>query len=184
MQTLKILVTCVVAAVLYGIVHDQFTAHICVEYFSVFHPPVFPTQSPTLLALGWGVLATWWMGAFLGTLLVFAARAGSRRPIAASELIWPIGKLLGVMGLLAAFAGLSGYTLTRLGVVAPNEWVASVLPSSRYARFMADWWAHITSYAVGFFGGLALCVATFRKRRSLSTSIALPSDGVGVPDGI
>jgi hypothetical protein len=59
MQSIKIILTCVVAAVLYGIVHDQVTARICVEYFLVFHPPIFPTQSPTLLALGWGVIATW-----------------------------------------------------------------------------------------------------------------------------
>jgi len=173
MQSLKIVLTVVVAAVIYGIVHDQFTAHICVEYFSVFHPPVFPTQSPTLLAFGWGVIATWWMGAFLGILLTFAARAGSRPKIVASELIRPIAKLLSAMGFLAAVAALAGYALTRLGAIAPNEWVATILPYSRHARFMADWWAHITSYAVGFFGGIALCVATFRKRRSLSTSAEL-----------
>ena len=79
MQSCKIVLTCVFAAVLYGIIHDQFTAHICVEYFSVFHPPVFSTTSPALLALGWGVIATWWMGAFLGVLLAIAARAGSRQ---------------------------------------------------------------------------------------------------------
>jgi len=64
MQFTRIVLTCVVASVLYGILHDQVTAHICVEYFSVFHSPVFPTESPTLLALGWGVIATWWMRHF------------------------------------------------------------------------------------------------------------------------
>jgi len=33
MQSIKIILTCVVAAILYGIVHDQITARICVEYF-------------------------------------------------------------------------------------------------------------------------------------------------------
>ena len=64
-ETLKIILLCVAAAILYGIIHDQFTARICVEYFTIFHPPVFPTQSPTLLGIGWGIIATWWMGAFL-----------------------------------------------------------------------------------------------------------------------
>jgi len=58
MQSIKIILTCVVAAILYGIVHDQITARICVEYFSVFHPAIFSTESPTLLALGWGMVAT------------------------------------------------------------------------------------------------------------------------------
>ena len=74
MQSVKIVLTCIGAAVVYGIVHDQFAAHICVEYFSVFHPRVFATQSPKLLALGWGIVATWWVGAFLGLILAISAR--------------------------------------------------------------------------------------------------------------
>ena len=58
MESLKIVVGRVLAAILYGIVHDQFTARICVEYFTVFHLSIFQTHSPTLLAYGWGVIAT------------------------------------------------------------------------------------------------------------------------------
>jgi hypothetical protein len=76
LESLKILILSIAAAILYGIIHDQFTARICIEYFTVFHPPVFRTQSPTLLALGWGVIATCWVGAFLGLLLILAARFG------------------------------------------------------------------------------------------------------------
>jgi hypothetical protein len=167
MQSLKIILTCIVASVFYGIVHDQVTAHICVEYFSVFHPPVFPTESPTLLALGWGVIATWWMGAFMGVLLAFAARAGSRNKINVRELVLPILKLLLTMGFLAAVAGLTGYVLASRGAIAPPHWIGSRLPPSRHARFMADWWAHNASYFFGFFGGIVLCILTIRKRRSL-----------------
>jgi len=165
MQSIKIILTCVVAAVLYGIVHDQVTARICVEYFSVFHPPIFHTESPTILALGWGIIATWWMGAFLGVLLAIAARAGSRAKVARSELVVPIAKLLAMMGVLAAFAGLVGFALSSQGAIAPPDWIASALPRARYARFMADWWAHNASYCGGFFGGIALCILTFRRRR-------------------
>jgi hypothetical protein len=165
MQSVKIIFTSIVAAVLYGIVHDQFTAHICVEYFSVFHPPVFTTQSPTLLALGWGIIATWWMGAILGVLLAVAARAGSRTKVASSELIRPITKLLALMGVLAAITGLIGYVLGSRGATVPPQWVASVLPQERHARFMADWWAHNASYFAGFAGGIGLCIVTFRTRR-------------------
>lgn len=166
MQSLKIVLTCVLAAMLYGILHDQFTAHICVEYFSVFHPPVFSTTSPMLLALGWGVIATWWMGAFLGVLLAFAARAGSRNKISARELLRPISQLLVVMGLSAAVAGIVGYVLTSRALIAPPGWVASILPPPRHARFMADWWAHNASYFFGFFGGILVCGLTIRKRFS------------------
>jgi hypothetical protein len=76
-ENLKIILLCVAAAIAYGVAHDQITARVCLEYFTVFHPPVFATQSPTALAFGWGVIATWWVGLFLGLLLALAARAGS-----------------------------------------------------------------------------------------------------------
>ena len=164
MQSLKIILTCTAAAVLYGIIHDQFTAHICVEYFSVFHPPVFPTDSPTLLALGWGVIATWWMGAFLGILLAFAARAGSRPKVGIQDLIRPISKLLVVMALFALLAGSAGYVLAGRVSIAPPDFTQ--IPPARYARLMAVWWAHLASYFFGFSGGILLCVFTFRKRLS------------------
>jgi hypothetical protein len=53
-ENLKIILLCVAAAIEYGVAHDQITARVCLEYFTVFHPPVFATQSPTALAFGWG----------------------------------------------------------------------------------------------------------------------------------
>ena len=164
MESLKIVLTCIAAAILYGIIHDQFTARICVEYFTVFHPPVFATQSPTLLGLGWGIIASWWVGALLGVLLALAVRAGSCPKLSAERLIKPIGKLLLVMAGSALVAGFGGYLLARHGVIAAPDWVASSLRPSARARFMADWWAHIASYAVGFFGGIVLCVGQYRRR--------------------
>jgi hypothetical protein len=37
----------------------------------------FHTTSPTLLAIGWGIIATWWVGLILGILAAPAARLGS-----------------------------------------------------------------------------------------------------------
>jgi hypothetical protein len=153
-ESSKIVFVCIIAAVLYGVVHDQITARICLEYFTVFHPPVFVTQSPTLLAFGWGIIATWWMGAFLGVLLALAARAGSYPKLSAINLLKPIGKLLGLLG----------FVLTQRGIVSPPPWVALSLPQEAHARFMADWWTHNASYAVAFFGGIALCILQYRKR--------------------
>jgi hypothetical protein len=164
MESLKIILACIAAAIFYGIVHDQVTARICVEYFTVFHPPVFGTQSPTLLGLGWGIIATWWAGAFLGVLLAVAARAGSRPKLLVSGLLAPIARLVLVMAAFALLSGLTGYLLARRGLVAPPVWVASRLAPSAYPRFMADWWAHIASYAIGFLGGIITCVAQFRRR--------------------
>ncbi|WP_165230970.1 hypothetical protein [Aquisphaera insulae] len=59
MQALGVVVVCIATAVLYGILHDQVTARICLDYFTVAHPPVFATESPTWLGAGWGIVRVW-----------------------------------------------------------------------------------------------------------------------------
>src|SRR4051794_29303837 len=105
MQGPAIVVLCIVSAVAYGVVHDQITARICIEYFTVFHPPVFATDSPTLQGLGWGVIATWWVGLLLGLPLVLAARFGGRPVRSVRTLVRPIATLLATMGAGACAAG-------------------------------------------------------------------------------
>jgi len=164
MESPKIVLACIAAAIFYGVVHDQFTARMSVEYFSVFHPPIFGTQSPTLLAVGWGIIATWWVGALLGILLAVAARAGSRPKLSVAALLTPIGKLLLLMAGSALLFGVTGYVLALRGMITPPNWIASSLAPSARARFMADWWAHSASYAVGFVGGVVLCIVQYRRR--------------------
>ena len=79
MQSLKIAALCIAAAILYGIAHDLITTRVCVEYFTIGHPPIFQTNSPTVLAIGWGVLATWWVGAILAVPAVLVSRVGVAR---------------------------------------------------------------------------------------------------------
>jgi hypothetical protein len=164
MEALKIAFICVVSAVFYGIVHDQFTARICIEYFTIFHPPLFHTQSPTLLGIGWGIVATWWVGAFFAVPMILAARAGHRPALPASRLLQPIAFLLVIMAAIAVLSGITGYVLARRGVL-DTEWLSNVfrLPAMRY-RFMADWWAHLASYGAAFVGGIVVCVVTYRRR--------------------
>lgn len=165
MKAIAIVALCIVSAVVYGIVHDQVTARVCVEYFTVGHPPVFDTTSPTLLGLGWGVIATWWAGLILGVPLAVAARTGSRPARNVRSLVRPIISLLAVMGLTAMLAGLVGYLLGRSGVVFLVEPLASKVPADRHTRFLADLWAHSASYLVGFVGGLVVIIRIWRSRR-------------------
>ena len=168
MEFAKIVVVSIISAVCYGILHDQVTARICIEYFTVFHPPVFQTDNPTLLGLGWGVIATWWVGAFLGIVLGIAARAGSRPRLSACELLPSIMKLLAIMAAFALASGITGYLLTRTGAVTAPNWVSGGFTGCSVNRFMADWWAHNASYGVGAIGGIVLCVLTVRRRTRLS----------------
>jgi hypothetical protein len=107
-----------VAAVFYGVLHDNVTARLCVEYFTVGHPRVIASESPTVLALVWGVLATWWFGTFLGLLLAIAARAGRRAKWGPRDVVKPIGVVLAAIG-CASFVGGASATVVHSRTTTP-----------------------------------------------------------------
>ena len=168
MQFLAIIIVSVVAAVVYGVIHDQLTIRVCLEYFTVAHPLIFQTSSPTLLALGWGVIATWWVGLLLGIPLAVVARIGTTRPpVSVRALIAPISILLVVMSLCALIAGFLGYSAGLRDDVQIPAWLTERLPAVMNARFIAASWAHLASYLSGIVGGVVLIVVT-RVRRARS----------------
>lgn len=163
MQSLAIIFLCLVSAVGYGILHDQITARVCVEYFTIGHPPIFGTDDPTLLGIGWGILATWWVGLLLGIPLAVAARAGPRSKRDALSLLRPIASLLTIMALCAFVAGLAAWLSGEGGLFFFNP-VILLVPQEKRAAFAADAWAHTASYLVGFFGGIVVIVRVWRSR--------------------
>ena len=117
MQSIAIVLLCLAAAVGYGILHDEVTARISLKYFTVGHPDLFGTDSPTLLGIGWGIVATWWVGLLLGVPIAVAARLGPRPKLTAWDLVRPMGQLLLIMVCGAVAAGLAGFTASHLGWV-------------------------------------------------------------------
>jgi hypothetical protein len=148
-QSLAIIVLAVAAAVAFGIVHDQITARICIEYFTIGHPRLIDSDSPTVLGLFWGVAATWWVGLPLGLGLAVAARAGRRPKLNARNLLRPVSKLVGSMFIIATVAGLVGFVTARAGIFNLIEPLASRVPREKHAAFLADGWAHAGSYLAG-----------------------------------
>jgi hypothetical protein len=166
METIKIIGLVILAAVIYGIIHDQITARLCLEYFTVFHPDIFHTRSPTLLGVGWGIWATWWVGLFLGIPLALAARAGKQFRRSARSLIKPLGAMMLTTAVFALLTGTAGYLMERNGTISLSpDWNNAVAPDHRPA-FVADWFAHVTSYIVGFICGLILCISVAVSRRN------------------
>ena len=171
MESLKIVGVCVLGAVLYGIVHDLVTANICVEYFSVFHPDIFHTDSPWLLALGWGVIATWWMGLFLGALIAVAFRNGSLPQLSWRDLTKPI--LFVFTG--SYMAAIGGGLIGRYAVGRIPDWVLDQVPRvadahlspAKQAAFTCDLFAHNASYFASAIGALILCAWAIRKRMKM-----------------
>ncbi len=174
MQAVAIVVLCIASAVVYGILHDQITARVCVEYFTMGHPPVFATESPTLLGIGWGIIATWWVGLLLGIPLALAARVGRRPKQGVRSLARPVATLLLAMGVCALLAGSVGFVLGTSGAVYLLEPLASRVPEARHARFLADLSAHSASYLVGFIGGIIVIVSVWRSRARPIADAAQP----------
>ena len=167
MAFLKIVGLCVLAACIYGILHDQVTARVCVEYFTIGHPRIIRSESPTLLGLVWGVVATWWFGAILGVVLGVAARAGRPPRLTAREIFSPLLVSLAVLGCAAFVVGLIGHGLATSGKVQLVGRLAERVPSDRHVAFLAVGFAHAASYL----GGVAVCVVlivrVLVRRRSL-----------------
>ena len=180
LTSLPIVLLGLVAAVGYGIVHDNVTARVCVEYFTIGHPPVFgPTTDPTILAFGWGVIATWWVGVPLVILLALVSRLGPAPKLTARDLLRPLAVQLLVMGLLATSAGFAGYYAAGRGWVFLTGDLAGAVPLAKHRAFLADLWAHLMSYASAVVGALVLAVWVGLRRRRLATERSL-SPAVGV----
>ena len=164
-EFLKIVLLSITAAVVYGILHDQVTARICVEYFTIAHPPMFDTDSPTLLAFGWGTIATWWVGFLLGVPAAMLATFGRAPRLPARRLVRPLGVLLGVMACLALMAGVGGYFAAEAGWLDLSGPLGERIAAEKHSRFFADAAAHLASYGMGFFGGIGLCYWIWWQRR-------------------
>ncbi len=168
LQSIAIVVLSILAAVIYGIVHDQITARICIEYFTIGHPPIFaaPVTSPTVIGFAWGVIATWWVGLGLGIPLAVAARAGRRPQRDVASLVRPIALLMVFTGVLATVCGAIGYFAASRGWIVLLEPLASRVPVDKHVVFLTDLWAHSASYLFGALGGIVLIIRTWISRRS------------------
>jgi hypothetical protein len=178
-EFIRIIALTVAAAIVYGILHDQVTARVCIEYFTIGHPPLIPSDDPTLLALAWGTVATWWVGLPLGLLLAVGARAGTGPKWTARQLVRPILVLLGVMYICALLAGIAGWLLGSAGVFWLTEPMASAVPRSRQVPFLAALWAHSASYLIGAAGGVALTLWVQSQRRQQAVRGVSGEEAIG-----
>ncbi len=163
----SIVFLCIIASIVYGVIHDQFTIRLSLEYFTVLHPRLFPEDfpvSPTLLALCWGIIATWWVGLILGVIIAATSCLGNRPSLSVKALVLPILKLLLTMGILAAVAAPIGYGLGWCGILLPAPLVLEEVPPEHINALFAAGASHLTSYASGFIGGIWVAVWAWNRR--------------------
>ena len=174
MKYAQIILLSILAACTYGVIHDQITVRVCIEYFTVAHPPLFHTTSPTLLALCWGAAATAGIGAVVGVLLALVSRAGAPAWYPLFRIRQSVLLLLGVMAASAFIAGVVGYELSQRGFVSIPLGLARAIPTDHHHRFMAVWFAHGASYLVGLTGSALVCFQIWRARGRPSVISLLP----------
>jgi hypothetical protein len=174
MRNTQVILLSILAACTYGVLHDQITVRLCIEYFTVAHPPLFHTTSLTLLALCWGVAATVGIGAILGVVLALVSQSGGPEPWTVSRLGRSILLLLVVMAASAFAAGIVGYYLSHGGFISIPAGLAAEIPAHQNDRFMAVWFAHGASYLVGLVGGGLLCFRIWRARGKSSVISFFP----------
>jgi hypothetical protein len=165
-EALKIIALTVGLSCAYGIVHDQITARVCIEYFTIGHvSPANIPWTPTVLGLFWGIVATWWVGVLLGIPLTICARVGPWPKRTARELLRPLLLLLAITFTCA----MTGLLVARLtGFTVPRHILSERLPDDRVAVFSADLVTHNLSYGVGLFGGPWLGAWVLRERLKAS----------------
>jgi hypothetical protein len=171
MNGFKIIGATTLAFISYGILHDQITVRVCIEYFTVGHPPLVPTTDPTLIAIAWGFMTTWWFGLLIGTFIAMASTLGTWQPLTLRDLVRPGAILFTTAGVIALIAGITGYFVAQAEIVYLLPSYYDLIPVGKHARFIADLWAHTASYTVGGIGGLILCSWIIRHRRNIFSQL-------------
>ena len=171
-EYVKIIAFSIFAACVYGIAHDLVTVHVCVEYFlPPIHPIIVPTDNPFLLALVWGVIATWWVGLFLGIALAFVCRFGSKPKLTVKNVVRPVLALLAILYVASMSLGVIGYIAGRMETglllllyTIPYKDITPELE----APILFNILAHESAYLLGVVGGLVLMFRLWKKRKNLA----------------
>lgn len=158
----RIVLDAVALSIAYGIAHDLVTAHVWVEYFTIHHAHIVDSDSPIVMALIWGVLATFWVGLFAGVLLVVCNRFGR----------WPRLPVARVRQLMVrGMAGL--YVAAMLFLIVFYLFVGAIRPVDAPAdwelrrRAMSVGVTHAFSYGVGTLVILGMGVRMLGLRKRL-----------------
>ena len=172
MESIKIIGISILLAILYGIYHDLITVNISIEYFTLGYPKIIESESRILLALLWGVIATWWVGLILGIFISVASRIGNYPKFGLKDVIQPILKLILIMSCTATIAGIISYLLAKEHVFYLVDSLANQIENDRHHLFLTAGWSHTSSYIVGFIGGIIIILKIWGKRKRIKVNSA------------
>jgi hypothetical protein len=147
-----------------GLCLDAVTANVAVEYFSVHHPRILDTEQPWLLAIIWGVGASWWFGAISGIIL---ATINHHRPVPLSpQRILKWGAIACIVLWLIMMAIL--ISVLAIASTIPEEIRRPTFEYDR--RIMAVAIAHQYEYLLAAIALVIIAVKTWRFKPQASVS--------------
>jgi hypothetical protein len=157
-EALMFLLQVVLLSCALGIAIDLVTANVAVEYFTVHHPRVVESESPWVMALVWGVGASWWFG-LIAAVPIWWANSRRREPLPRGRVVRMVAKAMALVWLLMMGVLVGVYALG--GLVAVEE-RRPTFESDR--RLMSVAMAHMGEYALGAALTIVLVVRVSRLR--------------------
>lgn len=139
-----------------GIAVDLVTANVAVEYFTVYHPHVVDSDSPWVMALVWGIGASWWAGLALAPFLWWA-NVRRREPLPRWRLVAMVAKGMAAIWLVMMSIVLAVY---MIGGLVPRDKRGETFEHDR--RLVSVAMAHSTEYVLAV---VVVVVLVFRIRR-------------------
>lgn len=160
MQALRFIASAVVLTCLFGIALDLVTAHVWVDYFAVHHPKVVESKSPIVMAIIWGVGASWWFGAIAAAILWWFNRRRPH-PVPTGMLIRWTAQALAVLWL--TMMAILGSIYALIGLL-PVEKRRPTFDIDRRAMSVAL--THQTEYVLGAIVLIVLMILVARRSRT------------------
>ena len=141
-----------------------------------WHPTVIESRDPTLVALAWGVVATWWFGLILGVVLALAATFG-RKPRAPWR--WIVRALTGVFAASALAAAIALGITSGFALEMPDDFgpVYAELDRPERLAFTQAAAMHETAYDAAAITTLLSAGIIVWGRRRLGRPDAAPESG-------
>jgi len=171
-QFWRIFLGTILLSIAYGILHDMVTAHVAVQYFTEYHPHLVDSKSPIVMALLWGVVATWWFGAMAGLVIGIADVVGKSPIVPAHAVLKLAGKALLVVLALAMLVLVFSLALKDHMPRMMDDYFYDEAPSLRL-RLGSVGNAHLFSYAGCLLAVIWVCVSIAVQRRRLRFASSL-----------
>jgi len=162
-KSLFVLALASLIAGIYGIIHDQITITISLDYFLYFKG-LYTTSAPYRLGaafIGWS--STWWVGFWAAAALIIALIIKKQSRGMVKRVLKEALIIMGIAAVSGAVGGILGYLIP----VKVDFFYQFALDHhvENYAAFFSVWMIHIFGYAGGLLGAAYRVIRILKYRK-------------------